>query len=235
MSFHRTNIGIGDATSELNSIAGSIQNIFKLGTSGAPTSTQIEGSVGSALLAAAPLSGPAAPILAAAGAVSDMLAQFGVGSGCGATCVESTQYANAAESALQENINAYFSIPAPRSTADQQLALSNYEQVWNDLVAQCRNPQLGSAGQRCISDRQAGACTWHQTTTPPWGTPVQGACWNWDSGYRAPIANDPDVSDPTAALANATGGTTGVLSSSSSWLPIALIGGLLVLGLAVSK
>jgi hypothetical protein len=206
-------------TSEANGIASGITNIAKLAASGAPLSTQIEGSVGSALLAAAPFAGPAAPFLIIGGAICDMLAVLGVGSGCGQTCVLSSNYANQAEALLQQNIAAYFNIPAPRPQSAQAAALANFQAMWNDLEAQCGVASLGSAGQKCITDRQAGACTWKQTAAalPPWGTPPVGACWNWFAGYRDPIANDPAVPDAVASTAgNAVATTTTDIASLST-------------------
>lgn len=223
--------GLGDAASELSAISGGIANIFKIGTSSAPVSTQIEGSIASALGAGAAIPSPASPFLAAAAGIASLLAQFGVGSGCGQSCVLSTQYANQAESALQQNIAAYFAIPAPRWTGYQTQAINNFMQVWNDLHSQCSNPALGSAGQRCITDRQSGACTWHQTTTPPWGTPAAGQCWNWWNGYHDPIANDPNTTDvQPGSFSSAAGSLSNVASSlttggGSALLPIALIAG----------
>ena len=158
----------------------------------------------------------------------------GVIEGCGESCEVTTQWANQAESALQQNIAAYFSLPAPRSTVDQAAALANFTAIWNALVDNCNNAALGDPGQRCITDRQNGACTWKQTTTPPWGSPVQGACWNWWNGYHDPIANDPAV-PPTAASASSTGSAaTGGAVSSSYALPL-LIAAAVVVALVVSR
>jgi hypothetical protein len=240
MSFHYTRRGIGDVSySQVGSVGTSAANIVALDTSSAPTSTMIEGSVGGALLAAAPFAGPAAPFLAAAGAIAELLAKFGVGSGCGQSCVLSTQYANAAESALQQNIAAYFAIPPPRWTGYQQQAISNFMSVWNDLDSQCSNPSLGTAGQNCISDRQSGACKWHQTTTPPWGTPEAGACWNWWNGYHDPIANDPDVTDvQPGSLSSAANSVSNVASSlvgDAGSSPILWVVGAAIVGWLVMK
>lgn len=146
------------------------------------------------------------PALAAAGIIIEAI----INSGCGQTCIISTEFANKANAALQQNIEGYF---APRmingkydpsitlTTESQQAALMAYQQLVNWLIQQCSNPQLGNAGVRCITDRQAGACTWRQpaSSVPPWGTPGAGECWNWDNGYRAPIANDRNVA-PAAVL-----------------------------------
>lgn len=181
-------------------------------------STTIESSVGQGLLTAAPSTGPLAPFVALAGAISDLLASIGIGAGCGQTCIAASNFANEAAALLDQNIHAYFAIPASRPQSAQTAALANFETVWNALIAPqaCGNPQLGSAGQKCISDREAGACTWKQTadTVPAWGTPPVDACWNWDSGYRAPIADDPNVVPD--ALASTASGSPGVTTSSSS-------------------
>ena len=180
---------------------------------GAPVSTSIESSIGTGLLSAAPFTGPAAPFLAAGGAVADLLASFGIGSGCGQTCVLSSQYADKAEGILKNNVGTYLGLPVPRSSIAQQAALSIFDTVWNDLSAQCSNPSLGDPGRRCISDRQ------------------RGGKFDWFGWYRDPIANDTNVvQDSTvdsaaAAVSNALG------TSVSPWLLLAGAGlvGLVVL------
>ena len=117
----------------------------------------IMGTVGGTLLQIAPLTGPvAAPFVAIAGAVTELLAAIGIGRGCGQTCIVASQYANQAESLLQQNYNAYFSLSTPRPKSAQQLALSNFDQIWNGLVQLCSNPALSDAGKRCVSDRHRG-------------------------------------------------------------------------------
>lgn len=190
-----------------------------LGASSAPLSTQIESSAASSLLSVAPYTGPAAPFVAAAGAIASFLAAFGVGSGCGQSCVLSTQFANAAAQALQTNLDDYFAIPAPRTQSEQATALQNYQTVWNTLTQQCSNPSLGSAGQACISDRQAGSCKWKAQPPQYPGQPATGSCWNWDAAYRAPIASDPVVPDATAAASSvASSLTSSPVAGIPSWM-----------------
>lgn len=171
-------------------------------------------TVASATGALAPLAatlGVSVPVLGAIAGAGIMAAAEAIdlimNSGCGQTCIVSTQFANQANAALQQNIAAYFALPVPRPRTAQLAALSNFDSffAWLQAPQQCGNPQLGSAGQRCITDRQAGACTWKQqaSTVPPWGTPPAGACWNWFNGYRDPIANDPNVYDDTASVGGA--------------------------------
>ena len=150
-------------------------------------------------------------------------------SGCGQTCVVTSNWANQAERLLQQNIAAYFALPAPRSSSAKAISLANFDNIWNYLKQQCSNPSLGTAGQHCISDRQAGACTWKQTVSSAYpGEPALGQCWNWFNGYRDPIANDLAVDDTAAANASTAG--TGL---STNWGTIVLYGGigLLLFGL----
>jgi hypothetical protein len=71
---------------------------------------------------------------------------------------------------------AYFD--APPSCATQRAALDAYDQAWLWLqsAAACGNPNFGSAGNRCISDR------------------APGGKYPWAAYYRDPIANDPRLS-----------------------------------------
>lgn len=111
-------------------------------------------------------------------------------SGCGQTCVVTSQWANQAAPLLEQNITTYFQNPN-RTIADQQSALNMFDAVWAGLVQRCSQSGLGTAGQNCISDRQAGACKWHQTGNPEFpGQPTTGQCWNWFNSYRDPIAQD---------------------------------------------
>ncbi len=161
-------------------------------------------------------------------------------SGCGVTCVETSSWANQAEPLLQQNMRAYFSLPAPRTQSQQTAALNIFDTVWARLQQQCTQPGTGNAGVRCISDRQAGACTWKQTANSPLlgypGEPQPGACWNWFNGYRDPIANDSNVV-PDATLASATSSAVSSVDSAVSSLTSDLTSGnngLLIAGLALA-
>jgi hypothetical protein len=178
-------------------------------------------AISSAVGASSVLGGLAVPVIGAALAgVTLLVTKLIQNSGCGITCVETSQWANQAEPLLKQNAQAYFALPAPRSQSAQAAALTNFDQIWATLEQQCSQPGTGNAGKRCISDRQSGACTWKQTGTSPWpGGPPLGACWNWFNAYRDPIANDPNVvPDSQAALATASS----VLGGLPVW---ALLGG----------
>jgi hypothetical protein len=158
------------------------------------------------------------------GAIAAAISQLGIllanaFSGCGQTCVEATKIANQVEPILQQNVDKYMSAPVHYASL-QAGALNNFDFTWQALQQACSNPQLQAAGQRCISDRQRGACTWKaspggwaQDTTGKWTYTGYGAagsgdaCWNWFVGYRDPIANDPTVvADPPGSALLSTFG-----------------------------
>lgn len=180
------------------------------------------GGAGSALLTAAMIPGPQAPFLAIAGAAAELLGAIGIGRGCGQTCIVASQYANKAESLLQQNYNTYFALPTPRAQSAQQAALNVFDQVWQGLVQACSNPQLADAGKRCVTDRQAGACKWKD---------ANGQCWNWFSGYRDPIANDPNVvaDSPLSAVTNLFGSGSGGMGTGTILLIGAAVLGVVLL------
>jgi hypothetical protein len=205
------------------------------------------GSVVGALTATGAIAGPVGAVIGAGiGLVTTLISALIANSGCGQTCVETSEWANQAEPLLLQNIQAYYAQPAPRSLSSQQAALQNFDSVWATLVSQCSQAGTGTAGQRCISDRQSGACTWKQSSTSPllaytqYGEPATGSCWNWFSGYRDPIANDPDVTDDSSsALAQGALDTTAnVLSSlgvSGSYAVPLLIGAAVLVAWVVIK
>lgn len=149
-------------------------------------------------------------------------------SGCGQTCVETSEWANKAAALLDQNLAAYFGLPIPRTRSQQAAALQNFDAVWAKLYADC-SAVPGRAGSACISDRQAGACKWKALAPAYPGQPAAGACWNWFNGYRDPVANDPNVvSDAQGALSNVSGDIAsafgGGAASGGSWLPWLAVG-----------
>ena len=164
-----------------------------------------------------------------AGAAVELLAAIGVGQGCGQTCIQASEYADRAATLMQQNLDTYTGLQAPRAQSLQAQALAVFDQLWQGLVQACSDPSLGDAGRRCISDRQQGACHFHGS---------DGACWDWFKGYRDPIAKDPNVA-PDAQSAQAsqlaqeqamTGGAAGAGSSLGL-----ILGGVLILVALTSK
>ena len=200
------------------------------------------------LAAAGIISAAAIPFIGPAIAGVTLAIEAILNSGCGETCIETSQWANEAEAQLQANIAAYFAQPAPRAQSLQTLALGNYTSIWNTLVSQCSQAGTGTAGQNCISDREPGACHYRQTATvPPYpNSPAYGACWNWYSAYYVPVAMDAAVPDASAIPVNSTGtnstgttttATTGATETTTSSTPSLLLiaaAGLLLLGVAFS-
>jgi hypothetical protein len=178
----------------------------------------------------------AIPVVGAALAAVAIAVELLLHSGCGQTCIITSNWANQAAALLDKNIAAYFAIPAPRSQSQQRAAMNSFMAIWNYLYQECSNPQLGTAGKNCIADRQDGACKWKATAPAYPGEPAEGSCWNWWNAYYAPIANDPNVVPdselPTASDSTATGtaATTGL--ASSTWLLLAAGLGLVVWGLS---
>lgn len=223
MILERRGLGIGvPQISAIGTQAANTGIAFSKANSGSGYIT----AAGSALLTGAMIPSPAAPFLAIAGGIAELLGSIGIGRGCGQTCIQASQYADQAEGYLKQNYATYFSLPSPRTASQKAAALALFDEIWNGLVQACNNPALGTAGANCIGDRKAGACKWKQTADSPLlghpGEPAPGECWNWFSGYRDPIDQDPVVPDAQAAAGN----FVSQINSPGSLLPLLLAAGL---------
>jgi hypothetical protein len=175
----------------------------------AGTGTALGGALGAAAI----------PIVGAAFAGIFLGIQAILNSGCGQSCIVTSNWANQAEDLLKKNLAAYMALPMPRALSAQAAYVANFDAIWNYLVQECSNPQLGGAGKACISDRQAGSCKWRDSS---------GQCFNWFSGYRDPIANDPNVVPDSSAVS----ASISALTSSSVSLPgVGTVSGLALLAL----
>jgi hypothetical protein len=163
----------------------------------------------------------------AAGLVTLFQSVFGVGNGCGQTCVQATAIANQVATLLTQNMNNYISQPV-RTASMQAAALSVFDQAWTSLQQGCAAIK-GAAGTDCVSDRAEGACKWMASpggwvtnadgtcTFNYWGAAGSGSsCWNWFNGMRDPIANDPCVIPDSAV------NTVSTLASGASSAALAL-------------
>jgi hypothetical protein len=167
----------------------------------------------------------AVPIVGAAIVGLSLGIQAILHSGCGETCIVTSQWANEAEELLKRNVAEYRALAAPRPKSVQQIAMANFQVVWNRLVEQCSQPGLSTAGRNCIADRQDGACKWRDAA---------GQCWNWWSGYYDPIANDRDTYGDGSLLSR--GGPGGALAIGGFDPKLLLIGaGVLVAAVVVSR
>jgi hypothetical protein len=210
-----------------------VQTAAQVAATGIATTTSIMGALGSTLTVA----GLAIPVVGAAIAalVGIGLAIANAFKGCGQTCIAASNIANQVGALLVQNVNAYTSSPV-RYASMQTAALNTYDTAWAAMQKACSDPSLGAAGQRCISDRQAGACTWKASpggwqadgSYKMWGAAGSGdACWNWFIGMRDPIANDPNVQPDPVVGASSTGSgfslPTFSLPSSISSIPTPLL------------
>jgi hypothetical protein len=222
--------GLGDAAS-------ASRNVQVIGSTAAGTATGILATLTAGGGTVLGITAAAVPIIGAGLAAATMLVQYLVAnSGCGQTCVVTSQWANQAAQALQQVLDSYFALPAPRTDAQKAVAVANFNTIWQTLQQQCGQPGTGDAGKRCISDRQAGACTWKQKYAPVYpGEPAIGECWNWFNGYLQPIQQDVTVPDPVdSAVNSAVSSVESIFSGGSSDLmPLLVIGGLLALGVAL--
>lgn len=219
-----------------------------------PQSQQIAGIAATAatstagiLVALGTIGGPVGAAIAGLAAIGVAIAN--TFSGCGETCVAASNIANQVEAVLADNLHHYLDSPIHYASM-QRAALNNFDIAWAALVKACSNQALLQAGQNCISERQQGACVYHNGPDG-WGT---GPCWNWFIGYRSPISDDPNVvpdpvPEPTASGQPATvsvlnaDGSISVVSAPSTSLfggasgaslpPALLIGGALILAALV--
>ena len=222
----------------LGTAAQTAQEVQVGGTIAASGAAAVLGSIaasgGSVLgLTGAALSA-AVPIVGAALAAATLVVQYLVAnSGCGQTCIETSSWANQAAAALQKVMDAYFALPAPRTQSQQALAVANFNTIWAQLQQAGGQPGTGNAGVKCISDRQAGACTWKQAYAPVYpGEPNIGECWNWFNGYLGPIQADPVVADTVtsdlSSVASSVSGDIASIFGTSSALPLLIIAGLAI-------
>jgi hypothetical protein len=186
--------------------------------------------------------GAAAPVVgtAIAALITVGIALANVFKGCGQTCVQATNIANQAGALLVQNVNAYTGSPI-RTVSMQTAALNTFDTTWAALQQACGQSALGAAGQRCITDRQAGACTWKASpggwnadgTFTPWGAAGSGnACWNWFIGMRDPIANDPNVQPDPSPTSDVSGIVSSIPATVGGISTPLLIGGLILAYLA---
>lgn len=229
----------------------------RLGVSGVgnldPQSQQIAGIAATAATTAGTLLAPllvSAAMVPVVGTAIAGIAAIGIAlanlfSGCGNTCVAATHIADQAGALIDQAYNYYMNAPV-HYVSMQQAYLTIFDSTWNALLKACSDPNLGAAGQRCISDRQRGSCAykvapfgWQQDASGKWTYVEAGAngsgnvCWNSYVGRRDPVANDPTVvPDPVGAITDpTTGAVTGIEPPSifgaggASMTPLLMIGG----------
>ena len=71
--------------------------------------------------------------------------------------IYATNDVNAIAAQMQKNLDGWKALPvSAKVPAVQQFFETNYNNLWANLVKECSDPSLGTAGQNCISDRQPG-------------------------------------------------------------------------------
>jgi hypothetical protein len=186
--------GIGQTTQQISSIA----------AAGASTTVGILVGLGT-------ISGPIGAAVAGLIAVGSLIANMF--HGCGQTCVVATQDANKIGALLDQNQAAYMNAPVHYKSL-QQAALNNINTLAAALQQACSDPNLGKAGQRCISERLVRRPCPSTLNDSNLGGGQIKFCDYW-SFYYDPIANDPNVvPDPVApGVASAAASVGSAISS----------------------
>jgi len=173
-----------------------------IGTTGQVAGATV-GTLATTILSTSAIGGPVGIAIGAGiAAISTLLAVAGVGEGCGQSCITASNNANQIEQQMKDNLAAF-----QAGAIDQATALANYSILWNAYKQMCEQVNPGGG---CITDRQAGACKWKDAS---------GQCWNWDIGYRAPIAaRAPQGTAPTASITSIVGSM-----SLAEWLLLGIV------------
>lgn len=208
------------------------------GTASFATSTA--GSITAASLAMVGLG----PVGAIVGIGTQLVAMIvGQFQGCGQACILETQAANAIENQIKQMFAAYMS--SGHTKSEQAAYLQFFDAAMAKLDQYCGQASFGKSGQNCIADRQEGACKWHVApfgwqngTYTPAGQDGSGTvCWNWYSGYRDPVANDPTVVPDTPPVTQAVqtiSSQFGIsLPSNVNYMPLFIALGLILVAVSL--
>ena len=134
MAYVLTNQGLGGYRG-MGDAASAAQNAQVVGSMASGTATAILGSLTSGgATAILGITAAAVPVIGAALVAATLVVSALIrNSGCGQTCIETSSWANQAAAALQQVKTAYFSLPAPRTQAQQAVALANGQAIWQQL------------------------------------------------------------------------------------------------------
>jgi hypothetical protein len=138
---------------------------------------------------------------------------------------------------LKQNLVGYFT--GPRTESARAQAIQNFQGAWQYVQSHCA--ELGEPGERCVNDRQAGACKWIReagSEMTQYDGIQPGQCFNWDAGYLQPLLRDVPNPDPVltpegqqtvnevmATIENITGGSGGLLLIGAAALFLAAMAG----------
>jgi len=118
-------------------------------------------------------------------------AMLGLGQACPTQCAGNADWTGPAETMLGSNLAAYLALPAPRTQAQQQQFLSNFDTIWSSLLKFCKQAATGTTG-------------------------MPGSCDALFSQYLEPIQNDPVVSNPPAGSSPAASTIPGMQLTTQS-------------------
>jgi hypothetical protein len=165
---------LGDAT------AVDISTGAKIATTGLST---IAGAAGAGLITLSGTLAAAVPIAGAVIAVGVLVFSFLHNTRGLQQDAETTSIVNQAQTLMQQNLAAWRA--SNKSLATQAQAQKNFDDLWSQVTTFCGNPNEGSPGQRCISER------------------TRGGIYDYFAAYRDTITNDPQAGAVDAAAAAA--------------------------------
>lgn len=200
-NFHPYGLSGPSPTNVGNAVGGGVAASLPLIT-GHVSAGNIISTIGGGILTGSIFAGPAAPVVAAIGGLVALGGQIFNAVGIGVPDlkkVQSSKDANDVEAQMAQ-IQTWWN-GVEHTTANQQTAVTAWYQLWNQLTQLCGDPNLGSAGQNCIADRQ------------------RGGKWDWFAMHLDPILNTPLTDSGTV-----TGDVTSIFSSSG----MLIVGGLLI-------
>lgn len=102
--------------------------------------------------------------------------------------VATTKIVEEALQFFQQNLDAWNS--SSKSSAEQQQAIANYQNIYNAWVNACASDEMGEPGHRCIEERLAPGTTVNVNGKTYVGN---GRFGDVPTVFLAPILNDPNV------------------------------------------
>lgn len=216
-------------------------NPFRKGLGSTASEIQVGATLGGSALAAGLIASSAVtgPVGLALGSAVMAIGAIGSLFQPDYTKIDASNIVNQTAQLMQNNLSAWQALPVNLKVSGvQQFFISNYVTLWNALVQGCSNPQLGTSGQNCISERE------------PNGK------YPFASYYLNPIQNDPTVTTqlttvtfqdpltgvnvtiqgPTATASTVTAVASGVTNAATSLVSSAASGNVesdLILGVGV--
>lgn len=123
--------------------------------------------------------------------------------------VATTKIVEEALQFFQQNLDAWNS--SSKSSAEQQQAIANYQNIYNAWVNACASDEMGEPGHRCIEERLAPGTTVNVNGKTYVGN---GRFGDVPTVFLAPILNDPMAGQGESSISNlfsSTGGMSGGL------------------------